>query len=113
MICYPEDATKDEILMINDFWRLAEDGSYDFLYSIKKVQEMYSDKDVRSVYPFMKKTMFVLNHSGFFCRDCLSRSPVSNRTHFKERIKHRGGLCCQKCRGIRQESIKEKSRRII
>lgn len=105
MICYPEDATEEEISVINDYWLMSDESPTGFLYTVEKINNYYKPKNTRSAIGLAKKSRFFLPRSAFFCQDCSRKSPVESRKGYADRIKSEVPTICSACSELKRQRL--------
>lgn len=104
MICYLEDVTEEEIAVINDYWKLSDDISTVFQYTLKQIDDKHKPNKVRPVRFLAKKSVFVFPHNLLTCQECDCNIPVINRRDLINRINSEEKITCSDCvdRGLQR-----------
>ncbi|HEB57222.1 MAG TPA: hypothetical protein ENI98_13150 [Gammaproteobacteria bacterium] len=113
MICYLEYVTEVEISVINDYWRVSDETTIEFFYTLKQINDHYKSKKVRPVSFLAKKSNYLAPHPAFTCQDCNRKIPVKNRKEYTNRMKCEEAMFCSNCSDLRRQHLIENARRTL
>ncbi|WMS94321.1 hypothetical protein RB215_13835 [Pseudoalteromonas sp. HL-AS2] len=114
-ICYEQEVSEREVIIINEYWSLASSEIPSFTYSIKKHDELYKSykNDVGNLTSLIKKKSSVsCCHPSFICDSCKSKVTTSSRHECLSRLKL-ASYTCERCLMTAAEKVKKKSFDII
>lgn len=104
MICYPESINEVEMLVVNEYWEIAEGTTDNFLRTAKSIYEKYKIHKIRPIHQIIKGSLFLSDSINFQCRECGEKMPVSTRTDYKSRLKLEIAPSCTNC--VQEEVIR-------
>lgn len=107
MICYPESINEVEMLVVNEYWEIAEGTTDNFLRTAKSIYEKYKIHKIRPIHQIIKGSLFLSDSINFQCRECGEKMPVSTRKEYKYRLNLDAAPSCENC--VQDEVIRRLS----